>query len=79
MENQEKIPLDVAILHNLILSHNGDEKWLENDQGNINPQYFFSLPDGDQGNDEENVEGNNLRDTIIVFKASLKRQSASRG
>jgi hypothetical protein len=47
-------------LHNFIRSLNGDEKWLENDQGNINPQNFVNLPDGDQGN----VEGNNLRDAI---------------
>jgi hypothetical protein len=60
MENQAKIPLAVTALHNLIHSLNGDEKWLENDQGNINSQIFFNLPDGDQGN----VEGNNLRDAI---------------
>jgi hypothetical protein len=47
-------------LHNFIRSLNGDEKWLENDQGNINPQNFVNLPDGDQGN----VEGNNLRGAI---------------
>jgi hypothetical protein len=37
MENQAKVPIADAILHNLIRSHNGDERWLENDQGNINP------------------------------------------
>ena len=64
MENQTKIPIAAAVLHNLIRSHNGDERWLENDQGNINPQSFVSLPDSDHGNDEGNMEGNNLRDMI---------------
>jgi hypothetical protein len=64
MENQAKIPIAAAVLHNLIRSHNGDERWLENDQGNINPQSFVNLPDSDHGNDEGNMEGNNLRDMI---------------
>ncbi len=64
MENQAKIPLAAAILHNIIRSLNGDEKWLDKDHGNINPQHFVNLPDGDQGNDEGNIEGNNLRDLI---------------
>jgi hypothetical protein len=74
MKNQTKIPLVAAILHNLIQSHNGDEKWLENDQGNINPQYFVNLPYGDQGDDEGNVEGNNLRDTIVYHMWSDYQQ-----
>jgi hypothetical protein len=64
MENQAKIPIAVTVLHNLIRSHNGDERWLKNYQGNINPQSFVSLPDSDHGNDESNMEGNNLRDMI---------------
>jgi len=64
MENQAKIPLAVVVLHNIIRSLNGDDKWLDKDHGNINPQHFVNLPDGDQGNDEGNIEGNNLRDLI---------------
>ena len=37
IENQAKIPLAIAVFHNVIRSLNGDERWLENDQGNINP------------------------------------------
>jgi hypothetical protein len=70
MENQAKITLAATTLHNLIHSLNGDEKWLENDQGNINPQNFVNLPDGDQGN----VEGNNLRDTIAYHMWSNYQQ-----
>ena len=58
------MPCSMSVLQNLIRSHNGDERWLENDQGNINPQSFVSLPDSDHGNDESNMEGNNLRDMI---------------
>jgi hypothetical protein len=58
----------------LIRSLNGDEKWLENDQENINPQNFVNLPDGDQGNDEGNVEGNNLRDAIAYHMWSNHQQ-----
>jgi hypothetical protein len=35
-----------------------------NNQGNDLPQNFVDLPDGDQDNDQENVQGNNLRDAI---------------
>jgi len=55
----------------LIRSLNGDERWLENDQGNINPQTFVNLPDGDQGN----LEGNNLRDIIAYHMWSDYQQS----
>ena len=64
MENQAKIPLAAAVLHNIIRSLNGDEKWLDKDQGNIDPRHFVNLSDGDQGNDQGNIEGNNLRDLI---------------
>jgi hypothetical protein len=37
IEIQAKIPLAIAVFHNVIRSLNGDERWLENDQGNINP------------------------------------------
>jgi hypothetical protein len=74
MKNQAKIPLVAVALHNLICSLNGDEKWLENDQGNINPQNFVNLPDGDQGNDEENVKDNNLRDAIAYHMWSDYQQ-----
>jgi hypothetical protein len=74
MENQAKIPLATAVFHNLIRSLNGDERWLDNDQGNINPQTFVNLPDGDQGNDEGNLEGNNLRDTIAYHMWSDYQQ-----
>jgi hypothetical protein len=43
---------------------NGDEKWLDNRPNNIDPIHFVNLPDGDQGNDEANIECNNLRDSI---------------
>jgi hypothetical protein len=63
IENQVKIPVAVAVLHNIIRSLNGDEQWLEdqieNVQGNV-----VDLPDGDQSNDQGNEQGNNLRDTI---------------
>jgi hypothetical protein len=58
----------------LIRSLNGDEKWLENDQENINPQNFVNLPDGDQGNDEGNMEVNNLRDAIAYHMWSNHQQ-----
>jgi hypothetical protein len=74
MENQAKIPLAAATLHNLIRSLNGDEKWIENDQRNINLQNFVNVPDGDQGNDEGNVEGNNLRDAIAYHMWSDYQQ-----
>jgi hypothetical protein len=64
MENQAKILIAATVLHNLIRSHNGNERWLENDQGNINPQSFVNLPDSDHGNDEGDMKGNNLRDMI---------------
>jgi hypothetical protein len=71
MENQAKIPIAVVVLHNLIRSHNYDERWLENDQGNINPQSFVSLPNSDHGNDEGNMEGNNLRDASLSYVGRL--------
>jgi hypothetical protein len=71
---KQKIPLAIAALYNLIRSLNNDEKWLENDQGNINPQKFVNLPDGDQGNDEGNVESNNLRDAIAYHMCSDYQQ-----
>jgi hypothetical protein len=74
IENQAKLPLAAAALHNLIHSLNGDEKWLENDLGNINPQNFVNLPNGDQANDEGNVEGNNLRDVIAYHMWSNYQQ-----
>lgn len=64
LENQVKIPSAAAVLHNIIRSMNGDEKWLDNQPNNIDPIHFVDLPDGDQGNDEANIEGNNLRDSI---------------
>jgi hypothetical protein len=74
MENQSKITLAATALHNFIRTLHGDEKWLENDQGNINSQNFVNLPDGDQGNDEGNVEGNNLRDAIAYHMWSNYQQ-----
>jgi hypothetical protein len=63
IENQVKIPVAAAVLHNIIRSLKGDEQWLEdqieNVQGNV-----VDLPDGDQSNDQGNEQGNNLRDTI---------------
>jgi hypothetical protein len=61
---KQKILIAATVLCNLIQSHNGDERWQENDRGNINPQSFVNLPDSDHGNDEGNMEGNNLRDMI---------------
>ena len=59
-----KIPVAAAVLHNIIRSLKGDEEWLDNQPDNISPQNFVDLPDGDQGNDQVNVQGNNLRDAI---------------
>jgi hypothetical protein len=63
IENQVKIPVAAAVLHNIIRSLKGDEQWLEdqaeNVQGNV-----VDLPDGDQSNDQGSEQGNNLRDTI---------------
>jgi hypothetical protein len=63
IENQVKIPVAAIVLHNIIRSLKVDEQWLEdqleNVQGNV-----VDLPDGDQSNDQDNEQGNNLRDTI---------------
>ncbi|KAM0848806.1 hypothetical protein ACQ4PT_054122 [Festuca glaucescens] len=65
LENQVKIPLAAAVLYNIIRSMNRDEKWLDNQPNNIDPIHFVNLPDGDQGYYEANIEGNNLRDSIV--------------
>ena len=64
IRNQVKIPVAAAVLHNIIRSLKGDEEWLDNQPDNISPQNFVDLPDGDQGNDQVTVQGNNLRDAI---------------
>ena len=53
-----------ALLHNIIKSLNGDEQWLDDQQDNIPPTNFIDLPDGDEGNEQSDTQGNNLRDTI---------------
>ena len=65
IENQVKLPAAAAILHNIIRSHQGDERWLDNQPDNIPPMNFVDLPDGDvPQNHQVNHEGDNLRDTI---------------
>jgi hypothetical protein len=64
IRNQVKIPVAAVVLHNIIRSLKGDEEWLDNQPDNISPQNFVDLLDGDQGNDQVNVQGNNLRDAI---------------
>jgi hypothetical protein len=63
IENQVKIPVADAVLHNIIRSLKGDEQLLEdqaeNVQGNV-----VNLLDEDQINDQGNEQGNNLIDTI---------------
>jgi hypothetical protein len=64
LENQVKIPMDVAIFHNLIRSLHGDEEWLDHQPDVIDPKQFVSLPDGDEINYPGTAEGNTLRDAI---------------
>jgi hypothetical protein len=64
LENQVKIPMVVAIFHNLIRSLHGDEEWLDHQPDNIDPSNFVSLPSGDQMNDPGTTQGNSLRDII---------------
>lgn len=64
IKNQVKIPVAAAILHNIIRSLKGDEKWLDNQPDNIPPENFVNLPDGDEDNDQSTDQGNNLRDVI---------------
>jgi hypothetical protein len=59
-----KIPIAAALLHNIIKALKGDEKWLDDQQDIIPPEDFVDLPDGDEGNEHGDNEGNNLRDTI---------------
>jgi hypothetical protein len=62
--NQVKIPIAAALLHNIIKALKGDEKWLDDQQDIIPPEDFVDLPDGDEGNEHGDNQGNNLRDTI---------------
>ncbi|KAM0831124.1 hypothetical protein ACQ4PT_065756 [Festuca glaucescens] len=62
--NQVKIPMAAALLHNIIKALNGDEQWLDDQEDNIPPESFVDLPDGDEGNEQANNQGNNLRDVI---------------
>jgi hypothetical protein len=64
LENQVKIPVGAAVLHNLIRSLNGDEVWLYDQPDNISPENFVDLPNGDQSNDQRSAGGNTLRDMI---------------
>jgi hypothetical protein len=63
IENQVKIPVAAAVLHNIIRSLKGDEQWLEDQRENVQGN-VVDLPDGDQSNDQGIDQGNNLRDTI---------------
>lgn len=65
IENQVKLPAAAAILHNIIRSEKGDERWLDNQPNNIPVMNFVDLPDGDiPQNHQINHEGDNLRDAI---------------
>jgi hypothetical protein len=64
LENQVKIPIAAAIIHNLIRSLHGDEEWLDHQPDNIDPSNFVALPSGDQMSDPGTTQGNALRDTI---------------
>jgi len=64
LENQVKIPVAAAILHNLIRSLNRDEHWLDDQPENIEPENFVELPSDDQSNGQGSVQGNALRDAI---------------
>jgi hypothetical protein len=64
LENQVKIPIAVAIFHNLIRLLHGDEEWLDHQPDNIDPSNFVALPNGDQISDLGTAQGNALRDTI---------------
>jgi hypothetical protein len=64
IKNQVKIPVAAVILHNIIRSLKGDEKWLDNQPNNIRPENFVNLPDGDEHNDQSTDQENNLRDVI---------------
>ncbi|KAI4981143.1 hypothetical protein ZWY2020_021628 [Hordeum vulgare] len=65
IENQVKLPAAAAILHNIIRSHQGDARWLDNQPNNISPMNSVDLPDGDNPqNHQVNHEGDNLRDAI---------------
>ncbi|WVZ71578.1 LOW QUALITY PROTEIN: hypothetical protein U9M48_020150, partial [Paspalum notatum var. saurae] len=85
INNQVKIPVATSIFHNIIQSMKGDEQWLDDQPDNIQPQNFVDLPDGDQVNDQNNVQGNNLTDTIaqqigspklnLMSKASKRKNS----
>ena len=62
--NQVKIPLAATLLHNIIKALNGDEQWLDDQEDNIPPENFVDPPDGDEGNQHADNQGNNLRDVI---------------
>lgn len=68
IENQVKIPAAVAVFHNIIRMHKGDENWLDNQPNNIPPTEFVDLPDDNDhqhvSNQENNIPGDNLRDEI---------------
>ena len=66
IRNQVKIPAAACVFHNIIKMHNGDEAWLDNQPNNIDPNLFVDLPTGDEHNQENNAQGNNLRDEIAM-------------
>ncbi|XP_040383078.1 uncharacterized protein LOC102710734 [Oryza brachyantha] len=77
INNQVKIPVAAALLHNIIRSLNGDEQWLDDQPDNIDPQNFVDLPAdnevNDQGTNQVNMFGRGSpRLTMLVSKAAQK-------
>jgi hypothetical protein len=66
LENQVKIPIAAAVIHNLIRLLHGDEEWLDHQPDNIPPSTYVVLPSGDELDDLNvgSMQGNTLRDTI---------------
>lgn len=67
IENQVKIPAAAVVFHNIIRGLNGQEGWLDRQPNNIPEELYVDLPDEEiYPNDNESIDGNNLRDQIAM-------------
>lgn len=66
IRNQARIPAAIAIFHNIIKLHAGDEEWLDNQPDNIPIADFVNVPNDNDNYQGNNTQGNALRDEIAM-------------
>lgn len=69
IESQMKIHAACVAFHNIIRGQNGDEAWLDHQPPLIPPTTFVDVPDGDDGQHQQQVNtnnGNDFRDQIAL-------------